>query len=140
MGWYPVKTLVNIMNYVKEKYGKGDYDICYQIGKKAAEDAFKGMFKIFLEWGKPYTVISKAPLLWRMIYDCGNIELIIAKENYVKGRIIDFEDTHKCLCVRLKGYFEKALELSGAKNVKVEEVKCKTWGDAFCEYEIFWEM
>lgn len=139
MKWYPQKTFIDFLSTADRILGKNEHDICYPTGKMSAEEAFGGIYKIFLEFGKPQTVLKKAALAWRALNDTGYLEVEVSRDNYVKGKIKEYENPDKCLCCHLLGYFEKVLELSGAKNVKAKETKCRCLGDDCCEYEVIWE-
>jgi len=36
------------------------------------------------------------------------------------------------------GWHERAIELSGGSEVRVTETRCRTRGDAVCEYRCVW--
>lgn len=139
MQWYPAKAMIDFLKAADKICGNGDYKLCYLAGKQDAEDVFGGLYKMFLEMGKPLTIVRKAPLAWRLINSTGDIQLEKLGENYVIGRIVEFEDQDKVHCWHLVGYFEKVLELTGAKNGQVKELKCRSDGADCCEFEVRWE-
>lgn len=136
MEWYPQEAFAIFLSVADEVLGNGDRSVCYEAGKANAEGAFGGIYKVFLEFGRPQTVLRKAALAWRVLNDTGYLEVEIIRENYAKGKIKEYENPHKCLCRHLAGYFEKVLELSGGNDVKVTETKCRCQGDDCCEYEV----
>ena len=139
MGLYSAKAFINLINAADKLFGKGDYAVCRQIGRFEAEEAFGGLYKVFLELGNPHFVIKRAPLAWRTLNDAGDLEIEQTGDKYVKGKVTDYPDSDKGFCWNLLGYFERVLEMSGAKNVVIQEVKCRCDGDSFCEYEIKWD-
>ena len=139
MSWYPKKTFSNLMKITEKTYGKGDCNICRRIGRFDAEKTFSGLYRAFIEFGNPHSVIRKAPLAWRTLNDTGDLEISKLSDKYVKGKISGVNEPDKCICYNLSGYFERVLEMSGAKNVEMKEIKCRCEGDEYCEYEIKWE-
>lgn len=139
MDWYPQKSFIFFLSTADRVLGKEDHKICYEAGKIGAEEAFGGIYKVFLEFGGPQALLKKAALAWRALNDTGYLEVEISRENYTKGKVKEYGNPHKCACSYLTGYFEKVLELSGAKNVKAKETKCRLSGDDCCEYEATWE-
>lgn len=139
LGWYPMKTLADLIAAADKVCGQGDYQVAYQSGRRAAEDMFGGLYRMFLEIGNPETIVGRAPFAWKIIHDVGNFELEVARANCVKVRLTEFETSHKAHCRHLAGYCEKVLELSGAKNVKVKETQCFCEGADYCEFEATWE-
>ena len=75
MQWYPTEALMNFLSTTEEIFGKGDYHLCYLIGKAAAEEAFGGLYRMLLEMGKPQTIIKRGPLAWRLLFTGGSFEL-----------------------------------------------------------------
>ena len=139
MEWYSESIFANFLSSADKILGKGGHQICYQAGKMSAAEAFGGIYKLFLEFGGPNIFLKKAALAWRALNDTGYLEIEVSRENYVLGMIKEYENPHKCLCWHLVGYFEKVLELSGGKNVKAKETKCRCAGDDACQYETTWE-
>lgn len=139
MEWYSESSFANFLSSADKILGKDDHGVCYEAGKTSAAEAFGGIYKLFLEFGGPNIFLKKAALAWRTLNDSGYLEIAIAKDNYTKGMVKEYGAPNKCYCFFLTGYFEKVLELSGAKNVKVKETKCRLSGDDCCEYEGTWE-
>ncbi|MFA5116688.1 MAG: DUF2378 family protein [Candidatus Omnitrophota bacterium] len=139
MNWYPVKTYSAFMAAADKIFGKGDYNLCFNIGKYSAEDIFSGLYKVFLELGNPHFVIRRGHIAWRTIIDSGELEIEQTGDKFVKVRITGFEEPDKAFCWKVSGYFGKVLEMSGAKNVRVNEGKCACDGGPYCEYDIQWE-
>jgi hypothetical protein len=42
-------------------------------------------------------------------------------------------------CLTVVGWHERAIELSGGRNVKVSQAKCRSRGDRVCQYDCRWE-
>ncbi len=139
MSWYSKKVFNNLIETADKIYGKGDYEICQKIGRWTAEETFSGLYKVFVEFGNPHSVIRRASLAWRTLNDTGDLEIEKVSDKYVKGKIREFAEPNKSFCYNLAGYFERVMEMSGAKNVDVREIKCCCDGDDCCEYEIEWE-
>lgn len=139
MDWYPQAIFVKFLSAADKTLGTKEHEICYLAGKANAEDAFGGIYKIFLEFGGPQALLKKAALAWRALNDTGYLEVEVSRDKYTKGKIKEYENPQKCLCVHLNGYFEKVMELSGAKNAKSKEIQCRLEGADCCEYEVIWE-
>lgn len=139
MTWYPLKVFTNFIETTDKIFGKGNYEVCLNIGRFNAQDTFTGLYKVFLELGNPHFVIRRGHIAWRTIVDTGELEVEQAGDKYVKAKIINFSEPHKAFCWKVAGYFDKVLEMSGARNVQVKETKCALEGSDFCEYEIQWE-
>lgn len=135
---YPMKAYISLLSATDKIFGKGDYALCSDIGRFEANETFSGLYKVFLEVGNPQAVIGKASLAWRTLHDAGSLEVERTSDKYVKGKVIDFPDSHKAFCNVLLGYFAKVIEMSGAKDLDVKEIKCRVNGDDYCEFEVRW--
>jgi len=136
---YPIKAYTSFLDTADKLLGKGDYELCRQVGIFEAGETFSGLYKVFLEIGNPHFVIKKAGLAWRTLHDAGDLEIEQTGDKFVRGKITNFPDAHKAFCADLLGYFAKVLEMSGAKNLRVKETKCLCSGDEYCEFEVNWD-
>ncbi len=138
MTFYPMRLFINFSVAADRLFGSGDYDICRQIGYYEANETFSGIYKVFLDLTNPLYVISHAGMAWKMVHDFGELKIEQVNDKYVRGKISDFPDCHKAHCVDLVGYFTRVLELCGAKDVDVKEVRCICNGSDYCEFEVKW--
>jgi eukaryotic-like serine/threonine-protein kinase len=135
---YPMKAYINLLSAADKIFGQGDYALCSDIGRFEADETFSGLYKVFLEVGNPNAVIRKASLAWRTLHDAGDLEIEQTSDKFVRGKVTNFPDYHKAFCNVMFGYFAKVLEMSGAKDLAVKEVKCRVNGDDCCEFELTW--
>ena len=136
--WYPASSFINLIRAVDKIYGKGDYALCREIGKFSANDSFNGIYRVFIQFANPRFIINRAALVWRMVYDTGNAEVVYGDDKTVNFRITDFDSPDKALCREIEGYLEKAIGLSGARNAQVSETTCRCSAGEYCEYQIKW--
>ena len=139
MGWYPAGAFVNMMEAAESIFGTGDYKLCEKIGNFSAEESFSGIYRIFIELSDVSIILGKAPLAWRIINDTGNLEMLEVTGTSAICRIKGYDYPKKAFCSELGGYFSRVLDLVGARNVKVEEKRCRMSGAEYCEYEVKWE-
>jgi len=109
-----------------------------EMGRFCANFGLTGIYRIFISFASPITIIKKSNFLWPKYFDSGRIEVKEVDKNTVLLKILDWRDASETMCALLRGYFAKALELSGAKEVEVVPVSCVTQGAPFCEYRVTW--
>ena len=51
----------------------------------------------------------------------------------------DAETFSKPDCLTVVGWYRRALEMCGAKNVRVLEEECRARGGAVCRYRVSWQ-
>ena len=52
--------------------------------------------------------------------------------------LIGFEEPTRELCERLPGFFERTVELSGGRDVKLVHSLCVNRGAPACRFEAWW--
>jgi len=138
MAWYSLDLFIAFLAAADQVCAKGDGMLGYQTGRAAAENAFSGLYRLFLEHNEPRTIIVRAPMAWDIIHDAGSLQIEEAHDKKVYVNIFDFPIPHKSYCWHLAGYFERVLELSGARSAQVREVSCSCEGGQTCKFEATW--
>jgi len=137
--WYPVKEmLVEPTLKVCELFYKNDLSGAYDIGEYSAEYALKGIYKAFVKFGSPEFLIKKASTIMSNYYHPSTMEVVEMKKGESTLRITRFEDMHQTIELRIKGWMIKALEISGAKNTKVDITKSLAKNDPYTDFVISW--
>jgi len=106
-------------------------------GRSAAAEAFSGVYRVFALILTPHALLSKASTIWGSLYNRG--EMKVEGETKESARIIIHNfPMEPAGCARITGWLEKMVELTGAKNPRVTQVKCFSKGASACEWELVW--
>lgn len=86
----------------------------------------------------PTALLRKASSLWTTVHSHGQLSVENETPHSARVRLADFpsEEAH---CARLTGWFEKAGEMTGAKNTRVLHTVCLTRGGPDCQWELSWK-
>jgi hypothetical protein len=118
--WYPVDALVQLMEANARRFDGGDESAMLRGSEKVIERQLKGSLNVFIKQGSPEQVIQKLALI-HMAYFSG---VVLECKTIAPGRAIirytGFHKSHRLIEVAIIAFYKKALELSGAKNVKAE--------------------
>ncbi len=117
--WYPLEILSTLYTEISKEIGKGDFKICREIGRYSAEYGLNRIYKFFLKFGSIKLFINKGPVLYSTYYRGSTIKFLKEEENYIELKI-DGINTSVAHLYSIAGWIEKAGELVGAKNVRVE--------------------
>lgn len=139
MAWQPQALFNHLLQTLDTVLGQGDFAICEREGAFDAEQTFNGIFKVFIAAGNPHFIIRQGPLAWRTLSSSGDFEIMELHDHGTIARISNFDESHLAYCHNLKGFFKRTLEMSGGKNVTVNETKCRCHNDPYCEYTVKWE-
>lgn len=106
-------------------------------GREAARDAVKGIYRFFALVLTPPALLSKAGQMWSSLYNRGELRVEEQTSNSARIRLANFP-TEAAGCARLMGWMEGMAELTGAKDVRVEQLQCFAKGGACCEWWLRW--
>ena len=107
-------------------------------GRDAANDAVKGIYRFFALVLTPASLLSKASAMWSTLNNRGTMRVENQTDKGATIRLIDYpsEASH---CARITGWIERMGELTGAKNVRVQQTQCFATGAPHCEWTLSWQ-
>ncbi len=132
--WIPFHVQVHLYEGIDKAFGKGDYALCWQIGRFTSEHEMSTINQIFLKLGKLEHWFRAAGLMWNRYYSGGRLEVADFKNKSGSLLVHDFDPISRAFCLDLAGWFERTAELSGATDVKVEHSECVLTGGRACVY------
>ncbi|MFP4061147.1 MAG: hypothetical protein ACOCXD_00450 [Bacteroidota bacterium] len=140
-GWYPVKdaAVIPTQTIGKVFFGGDIKKAAWMSGRYSAESALTGIYKLYVKFSTPMHIIDRAGRIFQAYYQPSEIETANKIKNGVNLRITKFPEPDKTIDYRIAGWIEKALEISGCQNVKVQVIKSLTKGDPVTEFEMKWE-
>jgi hypothetical protein len=110
----------------------------WESGRYSAEKALKGIYKIFVKASSPSYLIDRASRVFSTYYQPCELRSVKNEGNNLVLHIFGMSNPEKVIEFRIGGWIEKALEISGSKDVSVEITKSMTQGDALTEFTINW--
>lgn len=137
--WYPVSFLLALMRAAKQEFGAGMPDIITRIGRASADYAHTTVYKLVFKVGSPQWIISKASVIFSSFYDQGKMVVTESGAGFANVEIRDFGEPAPEFCERIAGWCVRTFELSGAKNIRLPQVKCVSKGDKVCRFEGTWD-
>jgi hypothetical protein len=143
--FYPMSSFLALQHAGITAVGGDKRDQLRQLGRFASENALTGVYRIFLKVGSPEFIISKASRMFGNYFQNLPDETFRVLGSTSKSAHIAmdrFTGGHPDFCRRLDGYFERLVELSGGKNVRLAHILCafntSPPGD-HCEWKGYWE-
>ncbi|MFO7655834.1 MAG: hypothetical protein R6W78_02100 [Bacteroidales bacterium] len=138
--WYPVEEAAVIpTQHLAHMFFKSDTATgAWQAGRFSAELALTGIYKFFVMAASPHFIISKASKILSTYYRPGDLHVVQKGDKWVMVHFSNFESASKVVENRICGWIERALEISGAKEVQVNIRKSVTKGDELTELYMTW--
>jgi hypothetical protein len=139
--WYPLFAGGLIpTRKMAEMFYDGDYiKGALEAGQFSAEKALTGIYKIFVKTASPSYIIQRASRIFATYYQPCKMEVLEKTNNHVLLEISDMTQSDIVIEYRIAGWINKALEISGAANVRVDFPKSITRGDTSTQLDINWD-
>lgn len=123
---------------IVKEIGGGSTRVFERLGEASAEVNLATLHSAFLAPGDPQAFLAKAPQIYRLYYDVGWREYQATGEREGVLTTHDAETFSKPDCLTVVGWYRKALEMCGAKNVRIMEEECRATGGHVCKYRVTW--
>jgi uncharacterized protein (TIGR02265 family) len=107
-------------------------------GREAASEAVKGIYRFFAMIMTPPALLGKAGQMWSSLYNRGELKVDEQTEKSARIRLTNFP-SETAGCSRVTGWIERMAELTGVKNIRVEQTKCYAKGGDCCEWRLNWQ-
>jgi len=138
--WYSFKYAQLIpTDSIIDNFYSSNIEGAKEMGRFSAEIGLQGILKYFVKLGSPNFIISRATKVFQTYYKNSSIEIISSTKTSVIFKITDFNELDKYTEARISGWIEKALEISGCKDVKANIVNSIADGDDYSEIFITWK-
>ncbi|GEM_PF-5159447 len=133
--WYPHR-LFRI--FVEEAAAVVEKDVgrfAEEAGRYAAEH--RGVLRAFIKISGPQNLAKRLQYAWEKYHRVGRVEVVEIGENHGTVRLHDYF-YGPYVCRGFESNIRRYLEYT-AENVSVEETRCRSRGDPFCEFRATWE-
>jgi hypothetical protein len=136
--WYPFSLFIKIVRLLEMHFGSKVPRLHREMGRAAAEYGLTSFYKIFFSVGSPQFIISRAAKVWRTYYGSGEMTAPVCEKGHAVVELSGFAEPAPELCERLPGFFERTVELSGGRDVKLVHPLCVNRGEPVCRFESWW--
>lgn len=140
ISWYPIKpALIEPTRKICELFYGNDEKGAWEAGRFSAEKGLIGVYKMFVRLGSPKFIIGRAATIFSSYYKPSKIEVAGESEKKVVLHIKEFPELERLVELRICGWIERALEISGSKSVHVALTKSLTKQDPVTEIVVEWK-
>ncbi len=137
--WYPIEQFIELITHIDRVFGKGDLSLVRDLARHGADANLTTIYRLFYKVGTTQWILGRAVRLWSAHYDSGVLEVLTRGPKTAVLKIREFQAPHLVHCMSVMGWAERSVELSGGTKVKIQETKCRTRGDAWCQIESTWQ-
>jgi hypothetical protein len=116
----------------------GDENMVTRGSEAVIERQLRGIYKAFVKLGSPEFVIKRIAAVHATYFEGVPIEVNLPAPRSAIVRYKGFEKHHRIMGFAIIGFFRKALEISGAKDVAIRFTVPIEEGKEFAELSITW--
>lgn len=138
--WYSFGIGERLDRAIVQILGGGKNHIFKEIGAKSAQRGLTQVHKSFITPGDPQAFMRKAGVIYKSYYDTGRREY---EETGPASGILTTYDAQTFSapdCLTVIGWYEEALNMCGAMNVRIVEEECRAEGGKVCRYRCEWDI
>ena len=136
--WYPLDAMTSFMTAGNRVYHGGDEGEIIDRSERVIEAQLGGIYRIFVRFGSPEFIVKRLAALAQTYFDGVRVEPRFDGPQRAIVRYFGFRPEHRIMEPALIGFYRKALELSGARDVTVAITTPLSAGKSFLELEIAW--
>ncbi|HEX5744984.1 MAG TPA: TIGR02265 family protein [Archangium sp.] len=141
IGWYPLELNLRLDAAIADALSPRDRNKAFvEMGRASAEENLNGPHHVFIRKGDPHFLLSHSPEIYRLYYAVGSRSYEKSGPRSAVLRTLGAESVTEADCLTIVGWYERAIEMSGGRGVRVEQTKCRARGNGYCEYHCSWEV
>jgi uncharacterized protein (TIGR02265 family) len=141
ISWYPLELNLRLDDAIAAVLSPHDRSrVFLDMGRASADASLPGPQRPYVKAGDPHFLLRSSPQIYGAYYRVGRRTYERTGECSAVLRTFDAESVTATDCLTVVGWHERAIELSGGKDVRVVERKCRARGDPNCEYACEWTM
>jgi len=112
----------------------------YESGAYSIDSVGVQLYGGILRKATPQAFLTQSVSLFRLYYHPGDMEVVEDEQQRAVLRLVGFEPVTSLFCARQTGGLRRAIEIAGGGAARTRHVRCSIEGDAFCEWELHWQL
>lgn len=138
--WYDlIDAGVNPTQKLAMFFNNDSKKAAWESGRHSADIALKGIYKVFVKMATPAYIIARASKIFSTYYMPSAMGVHKKENKAVIVRITEFPQPSRIIEYRIAGWMERALELSGCKNISLKVTQSLVLGGQFTEFSMSWD-
>ncbi|MEO0255698.1 MAG: hypothetical protein ABIM74_00240 [candidate division WOR-3 bacterium] len=118
--WYPLLAFCMVLEEMERALGANFGTVAWEMGRFSVDRASRGPHRLLFFFASPLFIIKWTKALWGFYHDFGKVVVIPDGANAARFCITGCPDLPEIYRHNVAGWVERALELAGGKDIKVE--------------------
>lgn len=138
--WYPIHdALIDPIKVICSTLDIDEKTCAWNSGRFSAEQSLNGVYKVFIMVSTPAFILKRAPRILPTFYDPSDLKTLETTEKGVFIRCDILPVKHTIIEYRIAGWIERAGEICGCKNMKVEITESLAMGGKSLDITASWD-
>ncbi|MCK4528857.1 hypothetical protein KAW18_15925 [candidate division WOR-3 bacterium] len=138
--WFSLnEILVEPTKKALDLFYNGDIKGALEIGRFSADYGLKGVYKAFVRIATPQALMTRSSHIMSSYYKPSTMEPVSMEKHGGVLHITEFPEPSKIVEYRILGWIERALEICGCKDIKLEITKSLVNQDPYTEFVGSWK-
>lgn len=136
--WYPLyESVIEPTKKICDLFYGGAEEGAWEVGRASADHALRGVYKVFVRFGSPGFIISRASKVFTNMLRPGEMKVV---ESAPKRAVLHMQipESDWLLEIRMAGWMQQALIISGCTKPEVEITQSLAKGDPITEFVATW--
>ena len=117
--WYPLDNFARFLEVEIRVLANGREEVITRGAEAVNERQLQGMYKAFVKVGSPEYVIERIAAVHATYFQGVSVDVQLPEPRKALIKYTGFEKQHRIMGFAIIGFFNKALELSGAKDAVI---------------------
>jgi hypothetical protein len=136
--WYPLDLFTRFLEIEIRVLADGNEEMVTRGSEAVIERQLRGIYKAFVKLGSPEFVIKRIAAVHATYFQGVPIQVHLEGRGRALVKYTGFEKQHRIMGFAIVGFFKKALEISGAKDVVIRFSVPIEEGKSYSELTIAW--
>ena len=136
--WYSLDAFVEFLEMYLKVTAQGNEQELIKRSEVLIERQLSGIYKWFVKWGSPEFVLNRIATVHRTYFQGVDVEVSVPSPGKAIVKYTGFAKQHRLMGPIIIGFYRKALEISGAKDVKAAYTSSIEDDKGYCELILTW--
>jgi hypothetical protein len=136
--WYPLDNYARFLEVEVRVLAHGREEVVTRGAELANERSLRGIYKAFVKVGSPEYVMERIAAVHATYFQGVSVDVQLPEPRKALIKYTGFEKQHRIMGFAIIGFFNKALELSGANDAVIYFTTPIEEGRGYAELSIAW--
>ncbi len=141
--WIPLDLWVRFFEAIIRELNHGDESIMFEAAKYNANKELNSIYKVFIKMASPEFIVKSSGIIAKTYLKSDDKKIEVKPTQIDKNKfnvsLRGLEVGHRLFELGIVGWVKTALELSGAKNVKIDHKKSPSKNEDCFSTQVTWE-